>query len=178
MDDSTKRTVANNNSNNRPKSNSSSSISTLYHTIKYNLWSQVCQNYTGPYAITTRREIFLNSLKCNSTCQCCKKSPCEWARLGDKVIDVVFLKMEGVYNKKDMTIHLLEPTYFRKQLLQSYLYFAGVKDAPKCVFFKYYALFPDKQIKVNNSNSLRKLNEYINDNDLPWHGETSLFNNL
>ena len=64
-----------------------------------------------------------------------QKNPCEWARLGDKVIDVVLLKMETVYNKKDMTIHLLEPQYFRKQLLKPYQFFVDVKDAPKCVCF-------------------------------------------
>ena len=86
--------------------------------------------------------------------------------------------MENVYNKKDVTLHLLEPQYFRKQLLKSYQFFADVKDAPKCVFLKYYSLFPDKQIKVSSSNGLINFNEYVTYKDLPWHEESTLFKNL
>ena len=178
MDDSKRSHNEDSSCNNSSKSISSSSIGNLYQSIKYNTCGQVCQYYIGPYAITTQRDILLKSLKCDSPCEHCKNKPCDCTRLGDKVIDVVLLKMENVYNKKDVNLHLLEPQYFRKQLLKSYQFFADVKDAPKFVFLKYYSLFPDKQIKVNSSNRLINFNEYVTYKDLPWHEESTLFKNL
>ena len=152
------------------------SIGNLYLQKKYNIWDQVCKYYFGPYPLKTRRDIYLKNSSTN--CKLCVDKDCEWTVFGDKIIDIVVFKLQRKYNKQDETLHMLEPNYFIRLLIEAYQFMSDERHIPKCCWNNYYCLFPDKQVKLHGSGMVPKINEYYCDKELPWAAEERLFSKL